>query len=591
MYLTCIYRYTQIYEVKHLDGISFYAIRLEMAKHLPLRVQKIYHPNEKELLFKLWSNTFRGYLLLSLSKEHPFIGIISEKPQTPQIPSGLCLGLRKRLESGTLQSIRQESLDRVLYFDFSGRDNLGNLKDYTLVFDAAGSNGGIGLIVDKMTELCLPKSGRRIHPGNTYMPPKSLKHNLISHQNLALLAKKICTSDRIALKSIISHVEGFGKDLALSILAKANLPAHQPLIPENTKKIAFVLNEVKFSLEQNEFSPALYLRRSGEPLLGTLPFYHLEPVKRFQSVLESVATYWSYMCHYERYTALLSQVKSVHKMIVDKITRRFEAQKQDLDDAKQFEQYRVWGELIHSSGQTLPRGHTQIEVLDYYQNPPTHIIVPLDPKLSSTENARRYYARYTKLQRANKILKNSINEAKTFIGKLDNIHEQLNQDNDIDTLISIRNELIKISKQSNVRIPKRRLKPPRRRMQAQKNIRKDLTEAIQTIDGPDSSLVFIGKTAAANDHLIRHLRKAGDIWLHAKGVKGSHVLLRTHSGLALSHKALEFAAVLAAQYSEAATSGKVEVDWADAAAVTKPKGSPPGFVTYKGEKTVLVNTY
>jgi len=571
-----------------LDGISLYAIRHEIGRYLPLRVQKIYHPSEKELLFYLWSNKFKSHLVLSLEKGRPFVGVADDKPETPRVPSGVCLGLRKRLEGGILQRIRQEGLDRILYFDFSGHDDFGNISDYNLVFDAAGGSGGFGLMLNGVVELSIPRARQRLEPGNPYVPPESPKHNLLSVQNPAWLADKICSTGKPAYMSLISHVEGLGKDLAISLLAKTGLPNRQPLGPENAENLAETLMETRDLLLYKRFCPALYIRRSGEPLLGVLPLHHLEPVKTYGSLLEGVSAYRAYLLHYTSYTALQSQARSMHKKLAAKVTARFDAQKQDLEKAKEYEKYRIWGELIHSSGRELPRGHNEIKVLDYYQDPPVETCVPLDPRFTSNENARRYYAKYAKLQRANKILRSSLEKAESYIARLDSIQERLNRDDDISSLLSVQDELVEIAGKCNIRIPQRKQKALSPVSRGKKVSRKPTGETVQVMDGLDGTVLYVGKNAAGNDYLVRHLRKPGDIWLHAKGVKGAHVLLRPAPGATVTSRALDWAAGLAARHSEAATSGKVEVDWIDAAAIKKPGGSPPGFVTYRGAKTIIV---
>jgi predicted ribosome quality control (RQC) complex YloA/Tae2 family protein len=111
---------------------------------------------------------------------------------------------------------------------------------------------------------------------------------------------------------------------------------------------------------------------------------------------------------------------------------------------------------------------------------------------------------------------------------------------------------------------------------------------VETLTGPDGAVAYVGLSSSANDYLVRRLRRPGDIWLHAKGVRGAHVLLRPAAGKPITDEALNWAASLAAIHSEAASSGRVEVDWVDAGAIRKPGGSPPGFVTYRGAKTILV---
>ena len=570
-----------------MDGISLYAIRHEIAVHLPLKVQKIYHPSDKELLFALWGHRIKLLLVLSLEQQQPFVGIAGAKPDTPRVPSGICLGLRKRLEGGTLRQVRQEGLDRILYFDFSGHDELGNVRDYTLVFDAAGGQGGIGLVQDGIVELSVTPERERLKAGSKYIPPASAKHNLLADLDVIHLAQEICRSNLPAVTSLTSHLEGMGKEHAMGLLSQASLPARKALAPHQAEQVAQMLSEARQRLLNTQFCPALYLRRTGEPLLGALPLHHMEPAKIYRSMFDATAEYREYFQHFSRLKSLTFQVNSMYKKLSAKVTQRLRAQEEDLEKAKEYDKYRIWGELIHASGRDLPRGHHEIKVLDYYQDPPREIYVPLDPRFTSNENARRYYAMYSKLQRTAKVLQDSVKQLRSLVDALEQIGHRLNQADDIDAFLSIYDELLEIARAAKTRIPTLKPKVPATSCDAKRVSRKK-AKNVETLQGPGETVAYVGLSSAGNDYLIRHLRKPGDIWLHAKGVKGAHVLLRPAPGREITQDALRWAATLAAAHSEAASSGKVEVDWVDAGAIKKPGGSPPGFVTYTGAKTIIV---
>jgi predicted ribosome quality control (RQC) complex YloA/Tae2 family protein len=570
-----------------LDGISLYAIRHEIAGYLPLRVQKVYHPSEKELVLALWSNKSKLYLVLSLEYARPFVGVANNKPDTPKVPSGVCLGLRKRLEGGTLTGIRQESLDRILYFDFSGHDELGNSADYTLVLDAAGGKGGMALISGDTIELSVTSSQHRTKTGSPYLPPESSKHNLLEGPDPDTLAHQICSSGMPALMALMSHIEGIGKEHAAGMLSRAGLPGRKPLTRENAQEVAQVIREVKERLVSGEYSPALYLRRSGEPLMGVLPLHHLEPERTYGSVLDAASEFREYFLHFMGFRSLETQVRSMHSRIAAKLKARLEAQEHDFEKASEYDKYRIWGELIHATGRDLPRGHNEMRVLDYYQDPPREITVPLDPRYSSRENARRYYAKYSKLQRTAKVLQASLKQLRAQRDSLEHVRQRLDQADDTDTLLSLQEELVEIAQAANIRIHKRK-REISRPVAGEDRISRKRSKKVETLTGPDGAVAYVGLSSSANDYLVRRLRRPGDIWLHAKGVRGAHVLLRPAAGKPITDEALNWAASLAAIHSEAASSGRVEVDWVDAGAIRKPGGSPPGFVTYRGAKTILV---
>ena len=104
---------------------------------------------------------------------------------------------------------------------------------------------------------------------------------------------------------------------------------------------------------------------------------------------------------------------------------------------------------------------------------------------------------------------------------------------------------------------------------------------------PDGLEVLVGRNNLQNDLLTTEIARRTDYWLHVKDLHGSHVILRCE-GIKPSNAALEFAAQLAARYSQAAGSGKVAVDHAMVRDVKKPSGSLPGKVIYSNYHTIVV---
>lgn len=98
--------------------------------------------------------------------------------------------------------------------------------------------------------------------------------------------------------------------------------------------------------------------------------------------------------------------------------------------------------------------------------------------------------------------------------------------------------------------------------------------------------VRVGKGAAENDRLTFAAAKGTDIWLHARGVPGSHVLLRRGKGEPLLQEALLDAAHLAVHFSDARNEAKAEVVYTEARNVKKQKGAAPGRVSLSKEKTL-----
>ena len=101
--------------------------------------------------------------------------------------------------------------------------------------------------------------------------------------------------------------------------------------------------------------------------------------------------------------------------------------------------------------------------------------------------------------------------------------------------------------------------------------------------------IYIGKSGHENDEVTFSIAGANDSWLHARGVPGSHVVIRWRTQGDENPDTIEAAARLAAWYSGNRSSGTVEVDIAPRRFVRKIKGAGPGMVTYRNERTIAVN--
>jgi predicted ribosome quality control (RQC) complex YloA/Tae2 family protein len=100
--------------------------------------------------------------------------------------------------------------------------------------------------------------------------------------------------------------------------------------------------------------------------------------------------------------------------------------------------------------------------------------------------------------------------------------------------------------------------------------------------------ILVGKRAADNDALTFKVARPRDLWLHARGIEGAHVVLPLAKGKEPTPSDLVDAAHLAAHFSGHRSEATVEVDYATRGHVRKPRGSPPGLVVLDHGKTLLV---
>jgi predicted ribosome quality control (RQC) complex YloA/Tae2 family protein len=199
--------------------------------------------------------------------------------------------------------------------------------------------------------------------------------------------------------------------------------------------------------------------------------------------------------------------------------------------------------------------------------------IPLDPDLTANENAQAYFERYRKAQSAEAQLPGLVEESRAEIAYLDQLATLIAQAPGFSELEALAAEWAEQAPPEHASRPRKSTAPRRPRA---------------LVDTHGNS-VYVGRSGHQNELVTFDIAGADDTWLHARGVPGSHVVIRWRSPDSPEFPdTVEAAAALAAWYSAARESGGVEVDVARRRHVRKIKGAGPGMVTYRNERTIRV---
>lgn len=395
-------------------------------------------------------------------------------------------------------------------------------------------------------------------------------------------------------RTVTRFLPGAGKELSISVLTKAGVTPSLPVDSgNNTDKIAAIVREMKERIDERRWEPCIYRGIEGRPVLHVLPLTHLEPVSRFHSPEEAAACYYDLAVAHREFESLKRRQISLLSLLKKKLSSRLEAQERDSVEASSYDELRIRGELLYASGKKLPPGFRSVRVVDYYQDPPQEVEIPLDPSKSLEENARSYLEKYKKLKRSHELLRESVKRIKEGLDAVREVEELLSSASSKEELLALGDEIEAIAHRHDIRLRREAGHPLR-----------STEGSIQTFPVRERSpripsfsigeyRLFVGGTSRQNDYLVTRISRPGDIWLHAKGVPGAHVLIRPPNGVTLETvdpSVLLEAARIAATRSRAKHWGKVDVDYTDARHLKKPPGSEPGFVTYSGQKTLTVLT-
>lgn len=263
--------------------------------------------------------------------------------------------------------------------------------------------------------------------------------------------------------------------------------------------------------------------------------------------------------------------ESVLRKNLKKHLRRMAALRRDLEQAAKYESYTRYGELLKANLGSLKKGLATVTVVDYYDETLPELTIPLDPTKAPQANMDAYFAKYRKF----------VSARREIAPRLAAIEAEVRQvQAELDT---IKHGTWQAPTFDGHSAP-RPTKPTARRRAAAEERRGPFRRFVSS----DGHHIFVGRNARENDELTFGLAKSEDLWLHARGVPGSHVVVRLEKGSEPPPETLKDAATLALLYSDLKKGGKGEVIYTRRKWVRKAKGQAPGAVTVTQEKALHV---
>jgi predicted ribosome quality control (RQC) complex YloA/Tae2 family protein len=221
-----------------------------------------------------------------------------------------------------------------------------------------------------------------------------------------------------------------------------------------------------------------------------------------------------------------------------------------------------------------PRGARELTVTDWSSGEERAITLPLDPAKSAKAQIDAIFNRARRMQKGMEIARARSAAAEAAILLLDarlTAVRSAGSQEDLGAVVGSPTATSPAPPRG--RVPKG--KPPKRR-------------PYRLFRCAPGIVVFVGRSAADNDALTFRVARPQDLWLHARGVEGAHVVLPLDKGKAPSPEALVDAAHLAAHFSGYRSEASVEVQYATRGHVRKPRGSPPGLVVVEPARAMLV---
>ena len=579
------------------DGITIAAIRKELADTLKDgRISKIAQPEPDELLLTIKTPVGQYKLVLSANPSLPLAYLTEENKVSPMTAPPFCMLLRKHLQNGKILSITQPDFERILVFEIEHLNELGDLCRKKLIVELMGkysniifaseekeenksSEAGTGLkIIDSIKRISAAVSSvREVLPGRDYFVPTA------EGKTNPLLADKVsyiqCIQDKheYCHKALLSSYTGVSPLIAHEICYLADLSdaIASELTPQEAERLYNAFTSIFNKVKEEQFDPVIYYENEVPKEYSCVPVSSFgNDAIAYDSICALIRDYYSQKEKHSRSRQKSADLRKIVSTILERDVKKYDLQCRQLKDTEKMDTYRIYGELLQTYGYSIEPGSKSATVDNYYTNEP--ITIPLDEQKTPLENARRYFDKYGKCKRTKEALTELIVQVKDEISHLESIMTALDIAEKEEDLNQIREELMEYGYI--------RRKGGKKAAQKQRFTSKPFHYV--SSDGFD---IYVGKNNYQNEELTFKFATGNDWWFHAKGIPGSHVILKSE-GKEVPDSTFEEAGRLAAFYSKGRGQEKVEIDYTPRKNIKKTPGGKPGFVIYHTNYSLNINS-
>jgi len=448
------------------------------------------------------------------------------------------------LAGARVRAVHTHGVDRILEIELDS-DAPYTASALRLILEATGRNGNLILVRRKDSRIlaCIRKITsercryRTIVPGCRYQPPPS--SGLPPEQWATSQKLMTALSGEVSERDIFELLEGVGPVTSRALIEEARSTSTS--VFEQVCGLADSMVRKRFYYWMSPYGPLPQKLGPGVPLQDPLGFRAAD-----------------------RQTAApeLDELGTILRKEQHRLNRKSDRLEEAIHGMVPDEVYRNWGNLLLMHAERMERGQQSVVLEDWEGN---QVEIPLKPARSPVDNAQRFFRKAGKTRKERDNLVTLLETTRNRISEIDEILR--------DARLLEREGLREIL---GVERKRRRIR--------------------DKPHGPSEVLLasgwrcFTGRNARDNDRVTFRIGRRGDLWFHARGTGGAHVILkrngRTDNPSAI---ALMEAAHIAALNSSGASGGVVPVDYTLVQYVRKIKGGKPGQVVYTREKTLFVD--
>ena len=565
-----------------MDGFTLSYMRRELLCALKGgRVDKVNQPERDALVLLIRCGGGNHRLLLSANANQARAQLTRQSYENPAEPPMFCMLMRRHLLGARVADVGQVVGDRILTVVFDCLDELGDPVQKTLYLEVMGRYSnltlvrGDGVIIDAIRHVSSDMSRvRTVQPGGVYQLPPRQDKLAPEELDAGTLASRLAAEGGTLSKALAACVSGTAAVCAREICAQAGADPAAPVAELDLAALSPLLVRALTSLPP---SPVTLYDEAGLAA-DFFPFpyrtfspQHQKPMPSLSAAMDAFYLGRDLRARMQQKSAGLQRhIKSALERTEKKKAIMLEAIRQ----SAQAEENRVFGDLLTANLHLIARGASSVTVQNYYADGCPETEIPLSTRLTPSQNAQSYYKKYRKAKVAGQYARGQLDAIERDLALLENALDDLDKCETTADLGEVRYVLSQAGF----------LRPDPSRGRGGKP--KKLPEGKPCrFAAPDGTVIEVGKNSLQNDRLTLHAR-GGETWLHAQGIPGSHVLIRTEAPP--SDETLLYAAKLAAYFSKGRNHPQLPVDYTRRKYVKKSANAPAGLVTYTNFKTLII---
>ena len=372
-------------------------------------------------------------------------------------------------------------------------------------------------------------------------------------------------------------------DKAVNNFEKKLTDENTKIITENTEnkkqdilealKINFMLDDFHYEKDENEL-----FTNYRNSLLKILDNTLDKLTKKLYNINEKIEVCKS-MDKYKIYGELLiANIYKLQNTNFENYNNEEEpAKKEIIDDTANAKRNAEKSKIAEqNNNQSKSNNSVTIQLENYYDNNKL-VSIKINPKPTIAKNAEDYFKKYDKMKRTLEVCnkqKEQTNKELNYLGTIIDELDTCTTLSDIDEVYEEISENILFNEVTNKK--------------AKKSKKEDQSMLLNYLKFKvDDFDVLVGKNNKQNDYITLKVANENDYWFHTKDIHGSHLILRCN-GITPKNETIKRCAEIAAYHSKAKFSSHVPVDYTQVKNVKKPKGTVPGYVIYKNNKTIYV---